>query len=247
VVGLPQSLSKIFNGAEIQNILSLLKAEKIASIDDLFNSDLDTQQSLDRYQLLKPSEQVQVLSVPQDKIIIYNHLEFNWNLSNKKALFFNIQAYYQARNERYEKYLPVTFHIQEVNDKQYKAFLEYYNFKARQLELKEKESGKLCKKKQRNIWILKPGEITNRGSGIEVFSDINEIIKVLSEPLFHRNGMPQTFILQEYIIEPLLYDKRKFDIRCFILITSINGLLKGYWYQDGYIRTSSSEFTLKNL
>jgi hypothetical protein len=28
---------------------------------------------------------------------------------------------------------------------------------------------------QRNIWIVKPGENTNRGQGIEVCSDLNEI------------------------------------------------------------------------
>jgi tubulin monoglycylase TTLL3/8 len=37
---------------------------------------------------------------------------------------------------------------------------------------------------------------------------------------------------------PFLYQKRKFDIRCYILITSVNGIQKGYWYQDGYIRTA---------
>jgi len=46
---------------------------------------------------------------------------------------------------------------------------------------------------------------------------------------------------------PFLYQKRKFDIRSYILITSINGYQKGYWYQDGYIRTASKEFNMKNL
>jgi GH43 family beta-xylosidase len=45
----------------------------------------------------------------------------------------------------------------------------------------------------------------------------------------------------------MLYNKRKFDIRCFMLITCINGNLKGYWYEEGYIRTSSKEFSCKNI
>jgi hypothetical protein len=45
----------------------------------------------------------------------------------------------------------------------------------------------------------------------------------------------------------MLYFKRKFDIRCYLLISSINGVIKGYWYQDGYVRTTSKEFTLKNF
>ena len=43
----------------------------------------------------------------------------------------------------------------------------------------------------------------------------------------------------------MLYQKRKFDIRCYVLITSVNGCQKGYWYQDGYVRTTSSEYQVK--
>lgn len=46
---------------------------------------------------------------------------------------------------------------------------------------------------------------------------------------------------------PFLYNKRKFDIRCYILITCVNGCVKGYWYEEGYVRTASKEYTLKNL
>lgn len=59
-------------------------------------------------------------------------------------------------------------------------------------------------------------------------------------------GRPRTHIIQEYIM-PFLYHKRKFDIRCYVLITSVNGCQKGYWYQDGYIRTACKEFNMKNL
>jgi hypothetical protein len=31
-----------------------------------------------------------------------------------------------------------------------------------------------------------------------------------------------------------------------MLITCINGSFKAYWYEEGYVRTSSSLFTLKN-
>ena len=46
---------------------------------------------------------------------------------------------------------------------------------------------------------------------------------------------------------PCLYNRRKFDIRCYMLVTSINGYTKCYWYEEGYIRTASKEFNLKNL
>jgi tubulin--tyrosine ligase len=54
----------------------------------------------------------------------------------------------------------------------------------------------------------------------------------------------RTIILQKYISSPLLYKNRKFDIRCFALVTSINGQIKAYFYKSGYIRTASKEYTL---
>lgn len=59
--------------------------------------------------------------------------------------------------------------------------------------------------------------------------------------------MKKTFIVQKYMEKPLLYNKRKFDIRCYILMTSINNKFKAYWYQEGYIRTSCKEFSLDDV
>jgi tubulin--tyrosine ligase len=47
--------------------------------------------------------------------------------------------------------------------------------------------------------------------------------------------------------KPLLYNRRKFDIRGFALWTTINGFQKGYYYNDGYIRTSCKEYNLNDL
>jgi hypothetical protein len=60
-------------------------------------------------------------------------------------------------------------------------------------------------------------------------------------------GKNKSLILQKYITNPLLYNGRKFDIRTYMLLTVNNGNLRGYWYQDGYIRTSSSIWTLDNI
>lgn len=31
-----------------------------------------------------------------------------------------------------------------------------------------------------------------------------------------------------------------------MLLTCVNGQIKGYWYQKGYIRTTSYEYSIKN-
>jgi len=57
----------------------------------------------------------------------------------------------------------------------------------------------------------------------------------------------RTYIIQKYIDYPLLVHKRKFDFRCYGILTSINGNLKGYFFEDGYVRTSCKEFSLEDI
>jgi len=58
---------------------------------------------------------------------IYNWLENNFHLSNKKALFWNISEYYKSKGKDPWNALPVTFHIDHgINDPEFKKFLQYY-------------------------------------------------------------------------------------------------------------------------
>lgn len=53
------------------------------------------------------------------------------------------------------------------------------------------------------------------------------------------NSNHRTLIVQKYMENPYLYNRRKFDIRCYLLVTAVNGILKGYFFNEGYIRTTS--------
>ena len=120
--------------------------------------------------------------------------------------------------------------------------------KKRIIQLRDEITEKLDKvnnvKSMKNIWILKPGENTNRGVGITVHTKLAEIKEIINA---ESNSDTRTFILQRYIEKPALYKNRKFDIRCFAMVTSVNGHLKGYNYTDGYLRTSGKEYNLKNF
>ena len=61
------------------------------------------------------------------------------------------------------------------------------------------------------------------------------------------------WIVQKYMENPLLYNQRKFDIRCFVLLTGGEFSQAGdkpkqrltcYLYTEGYLRTSSVKFSL---
>ena len=95
------------------------------------------------------------------------------------------------------------------------------------------------------MWIVKPGEMSNRGRGIKVCHDLNGIKASIKNKKSHTNGKSQSYIIQEYILRPFLYYGRKFDIRHFIMVTSNFGKIQGYFYQEGYIRTASYKYNSK--
>lgn len=168
---------------------------------------------------------------------VTNHFERHYHLSNKKAMFVNVQRYYLLNEQDPFLTLPLTFHIRNgVEDAEFGRFTEHYN------KLREDGEGKRSRR-SKNIWIIKPGEYSNRGCGISVTQDYSEIKEFVAAS----SNKPRTCILQKYIERPLLINKRKFDIRVFGMLTSVNGTIKGYFYEDGYIRTSCKEYTLKNL
>ena len=67
---------------------------------------------------------------------------------------------------------------------------------------------------------------------------MEEIAEMVKNSGDRGNGKMRSYIVQRYLM-PFLYNKRKFDIRCYVLVTSVNNIIKAYWYEEGYIRTSS--------
>ena len=150
-----------------------------------------------------------------------NRLEHNYHISNKKCLFYNMRSFFEYLDEDPFQYIPVTFHIRNgTKDPEYQNFLAYYKQRQEQIEANPKL-------KMRNIWIIKPGEYTNRGNGISICKELSEIETEISEEVTRKRGGRRTYIVQQYIDKPFLYKKRKFDIRCFMLLTSVQGKLKG--------------------
>lgn len=91
------------------------------------------------------------------------------------------------------------------------------------------------------MYILKPGESSNRGNGITIHPSKSALVQHISKSL---TNFPEskTYIVQEYI-DPLLYEGRKFDIRMWALYSNN----KLWFYREGYVRTSSKEYTTKNM
>jgi tubulin---tyrosine ligase len=177
-----------------------------------------------KYMMLMTPEQ----NLPHDSKKLYNRLEENNNLTSKKLLFLNMKLYYESLGCNPFDYLPMTFHIKKGEKDE-----EFLKFKQHFLEQEQKvESGEELS----NVWIIKPGEMSNRGCGISVSDDIDDVKMILNDLAVKSH---RTSIVQKYIDRPLLINKRKFDIRIFTMITCYNeGYMKGYYYNEGYLRTS---------
>ena len=81
----------------------------------------------------------------------------------------NMCNYYKKlKLDPFEVAIPLTFHIKSVQtDPEFQNFTAYFNKnKAKSLP---------------NVWIIKPGENSNRGCGIEVSDNFSEIKSLINQ------------------------------------------------------------------
>ena len=114
---------------------------------------------------------------------------------------------------------------------EYQLFMNRFNELSGMHSNKERTPAKHCEK---NMWLIKPAAL-NQGKGIEVCRKLKDIVRsIRAKPL---NSL---WVIQKYIEKPLLFKGRKFDIRMWAIATGKHEL---FYYTQGYLRTSSSEYT----
>jgi len=70
---------------------------------------------------------------------VYNKIEDNFHLNNKKALFLNMKNYYDSLDQDVFDNLPVTFHVKNgLEDPEFHRFKQFY-FKTEE-EIKAKKA-----------------------------------------------------------------------------------------------------------
>lgn len=84
-------------------------------------------------------------------------------------------------------------------------------------------------------WVLKESSGYG-GTGVTIHSNLTKLYND-----FSLCSNTKEFIVQKYILDPLLLNKRKFDIRGLVLIASTDPYF--LFHHDGYLRVSMKEFS----
>lgn len=88
--------------------------------------------------------------------------------------------------------------------------------------------------KLKEVWICKPTDMS-RGRNIFLIDHFSQL---------GSSAFQQSCIVQRYITNPFLINGYKWDLRIYVLVTSISPLTI-YIYQEGIVRFSSRKFSLK--
>ncbi|CAI9715450.1 probable tubulin polyglutamylase TTLL9 isoform X13 [Octopus vulgaris] len=120
-----------------------------------------------------------------------------------------------------------------------KAEGQFYDFFPTSFELPFKRNPGL-------VWIMKPAA-KSQGKGIFLFRKLKDIIDwKKSENQLNNDSnkeAPETYVVQRYIANPYLIGGKKFDVRVYVLVTSI-APLKIWIYRNGFARFSNTRYSL---
>ncbi|KAJ1457766.1 tubulin-tyrosine ligase family-domain-containing protein [Pelagophyceae sp. CCMP2097] len=94
-----------------------------------------------------------------------------------------------------------------------------------------------------NCWILKPASFSNRGFGIRVSNDREEMSAIVGSEA-RSDARCGGWIVQRYIERPLLVRQRKFDVRVFVVLVAAPALRAYVHKSANYVRTSSELYSL---
>ncbi|GFT91901.1 tubulin polyglutamylase TTLL6 [Nephila pilipes] len=91
---------------------------------------------------------------------------------------------------------------------------------------------KYCEKKKSDVFIIKPDR-NSQGVGID-------LVKGMPDVKMYRN-----VVCQKYICKPLLMERFKFDLRLYVLLTSVSPL-RIYIYKEGIVRLATIPYKKPN-
>ena len=144
----------------------------------------------------------------------YNHYPSTFQLGRKDNLYKHIKYFKRLFPDLYN-FVPSTYIIPS-DGKNFE-----YDFK----------------KNRKAIWIVKPVNLS-RGRGVHILKGESEFRFLLKKSI---NLNISQFLISRYIENPHLINKKKYDLRIYVLITSFSPL-RIYLYNNGLVRFATEDY-----
>ena len=162
----------------------------------------------------------------------YNHFPCTWQIGRKDNLWRNYSEFLKTYGKDHFNYLPKTYILPDDIEKFKKEVYPLFKSKQEGGAIEEEEEGveeseKNKKKSNKSkMFIIKP-VASSRGRGIKLMANIASV--------------PNKCLVSHYIDNPLIINKKKFDLRLYVVITGF-APLKIYLFEDGLVRFASVEY-----
>ena len=150
-----------------------------------------------------------------------NHFPNSFELTRKDRLCANIVKMQEKFGKRNFNIIPDTYNLPD----------EFADFYSHFHSIKKKISDQ--EKSFKNQWIIKPTN-SSQGKGIFIIDDISEV------------PIDEQCVVSKYIHNPLLINGLKFDVRIYVMVTSLSPW-RIYVYHEGLARFASDEYTHENI
>ncbi|XP_066288994.1 probable tubulin polyglutamylase TTLL9 isoform X1 [Branchiostoma lanceolatum] len=166
-----------------------------------------------------------------------NHFRNHYELTRKNLMVKNLKKFRKQVEREQGKleaskcdFFPTTFELPS----EYHMFVEEF------------------KRNLGSLWIMKP-IAKAQGKGIFLFRKLKDITdwkkesyKSQEERRNDDKEPVETYIVQKYIENPYLIGGKKFDLRVYVLVTSIIPM-KAWLYREGFARFSNTRYSLDSI
>ena len=161
----------------------------------------------------KMRELIRIINRPQK----YNHFPCTFQLGRKDNLYRHIKAYKRLFPKLYN-FVPATYIIP--------------------IDMKDFEI--VFKKYKKALWIIKPVNLS-RGRGVHILKGEPELKFLFKR--YKAITLPPNILISRYIDKPHLINKKKYDLRIYVLIISFYPL-RIYLYNNGLTRFATEDYKI---
>ena len=240
-------LPELTQNSNVQDIIYEVNSNKPGGINNPIKG---TNKTAPKKQIRKPNEtKTMLINIQSSQVGSTDTNKFSPNLKSIIGLRTKIN---QMNEEEKKNNLNINGKLNNLNNK-YRTNTRFNSTKIKDgaefslyfprisdvLSILEKHLPQYKLNGFRNIWIMKPSNLS-RGRGVTCVDSLQPIEQSLTAT--NDSGL----IVQKYIENPLIIDKRKFDIRQWVLVTSLNPLTI-YMWKEPYLRFGAEDYIMDDL